>query len=477
MWIPHAGPQENFCATGEFEALYGGAAGGGKTDCLIALALRHIHNPIYHGLILRRTFPQLQEVVDRCFNIYPHLGGVYRSTEHRWYFPSGAKITLGHMQHENDKYNYQGKEFHFIGWDELTQFTETQYLYLFSRCRSKDKNLPTKFRATTNPGGIGHYWVKERFVSITEPGRTFVDPVSGLSRIFIPGKLEDNPTLIESDPQYRARLMMLPEIERLRLLEGVWDAFEGQVFTELSQRVHGIEPFDIPPEWYRFMSFDWGYSKPFSCGWYALDFDGNIYRYREWYGVKEGEFDKGLRMETADIAEGILSREKEKINARIADPAIWSTTPNKHKYGIKGHSVQEDLQNAGLFFLKADNDRLQGKMQVHRRLKIETEVDETTGEILAENPKFYAFNNCAHFWRTVPQLRESPNNPEDVDSDQEDHIYDEFRYACQFRPIQPKRIDREPEGSFASERKKLIRAKQFAKRHGVSLTQAYSRVK
>lgn len=477
MWIPHPGPQEDFCSSGEFEILYGGAAGGGKTDCLIALATRWISNPRYHGLVLRRTFPRLQEVIDRCHGLYPLLGGVYKAGEHRWYFRSGAKITLGHMQHEDNKYDYQGKEFHFVGTDELTQFTETQYTYLFSRCRSTDPTLPTKFRSTANPGGIGHNWVKKRFIDICLPNQTYFDPDTGFSRKFIPAKLTDNPTLALNDPDYIKRLRLLPEIERMRLEEGIWDAFEGQVFTELSQRVHGIEPFDIPPEWYKFMTFDWGYSKPFSVGWYAVDYDGILYRYREWYGCKENEPDVGLKMSTNEIIQGIQEREKEKINARIADPAIWSHTPNKNKLGITGPSVNEDFNKAGVFFLKADNDRLQGKMQVHRRFEIERDVDPNTGEITSEHPRFYCFKNCKEFWRTIPELRESPSNPEDVDSDQEDHIYDEFRYGCMFRPVKPKHKEKIPQGSFQAERNRLIRAKKLAKAHGISLEAAYNRVR
>lgn len=476
-WHPFPGGQTEFLQRGEFEALYGGLAGPGKTDCIVAAATRYIFHPAYRGLILRRTFPQLTEVIDRCFARYPALGGVYRSGEHRWYFPGGAIITLGHMQHENDKYNYQGKEFQFIGFDELTQFLEQQYLYLFSRARSSVPELRPHVRSSTNPGGIGHRWVKERFIDVAQPGETYIDAQTGFSRCFIEGKREDNPALTENDPGYEARLGLLPEIEQMRLRDGIWDAFEGQVFTELSQRVHGCEPFDIPPEWYRFMSFDWGFSKPFAVGWYAVDFDGVIWKYREWYGCRENQADVGLKLSPAEIAQGIFEREKENINARIADPAIWSKTPDKQKYGIKGPSVFEDMANQGLYFLKADNDRLQGKIQVHKRFEIETEIDETTGEVLSEYPRFVCFNNCEQFWRTIPELREDAKNPEDVDTAQEDHIYDETRYAFMFRPIQPKRVKQQTPGSFQYERNKLIRAKKYAKRHGVSLQAAYGRIK
>jgi len=280
LWQPHPGPQEDFCSRGEFEVLFGGAAGPGKTDCLIMEATRHVHHPTYSAVIFRRTFPQLQEIIDRCWHWYPKInpGAQYRSTEHRWYWPSGATINLSHMQFEADKYSHQGKEYHFVGFDEVTQFTVSQYLYLHSRVRSTDAAIPIRIRATTNPGGIGHVWCKERFVDIAAPLRPYVDPNTGQSRVFIPASVHDNPTLVENDPAYVKRLEALPEIEKMRLLYGVWDVFEGQVFPDLSQRVHGFEPFQPPPEWEKFMVFDWGYAKPFSIGWYAVDFDGIIYR-------------------------------------------------------------------------------------------------------------------------------------------------------------------------------------------------------
>lgn len=477
MWKPHPGPQTEFLERPEFEVLFGGAAGPGKTDCLIAEATRYVQYPDYKGIIFRRTFPQLGEIIDRCFQHYPSLGGTYRSTEHRWYFPGGASILLGHMQHENDKYQYQGKEFQFIGFDELTQFSETQYTYLHSRARSTNPNMKSYVRATTNPGGLGHRWVKDRFVTITEPKRTYRDPKTGLTRCFIPATISDNPTLFENDPDYVQKLENLPEIEKLRLKYGIWDAFEGQVFTELSQRVHGIEPFDIPPEWDRICVLDWGFAKPFSVGWYAIDYDGILYRYREWYGCKEGEEDTGLRMPAYDVARGILERETERVRMRIADPSIWHPRPDSRKMESKGATIQEDMANEGVFFLKADNDRIQGKMQVHKRLRIETETNEETGEILSEHPMFRCFNDHHHFWRTMESLQENQRNPEDVDTKQEDHIYDEFRYVCMNRPIIPKRHESAPVGSFQYERSKLIRAKQYARRTGCTITQAYSKVR
>ena len=181
--------------------------------------------------------------------LYPKLGGYYRSTDKRWIFPSGARVDLGHMQHENDKYNYQGKEYQKIGFDELTQFTETQYLYLHSRCRTTDPDIVCQILSTSNPGGIGHMFVKDRFQPGERDLKTYYDPKSGLSRVFVPATVDDNHTLFETDPEYVARLEALPGIERKRLRLGNWEAFEGQIFTELLQSIHVYETMRFPPIW------------------------------------------------------------------------------------------------------------------------------------------------------------------------------------------------------------------------------------
>jgi hypothetical protein len=475
-WYPHPGPQITFCKSGEFEVLFGGAAGPGKTDCLIMEATRHVKFPDYRGIIFRRTYPQLQEIIDRCWKWYPKLGGEYRAGEHRWTFPSGAKIALSHMQHEQNKYDHQGKEYHFVGFDELTQFLESQYLYLHSRIRTTNPEIPKRVRATTNPGGIGHMWTKKRFVDIAKPGQVYIDPHTGFSRRFIPAKVTDNPTLIDNDPLYVAQLEALPEIEKMRLLHGVWDVFEGQVFAELGQRTHGCDSFEIPHEWDKFMAFDWGYAKPWCALWFAVDFDGVIYLYRELYGCKEGSQDVGLRQTNTEIAMAILNAEREKVRARVADPACWSPTKIRGSNQVHGPSFIEDAAKMGLFFLKADNDRLRGKQQCHQRFAMEAETD-INGEVVNEHPRFVAFNDCKHWWRTMMMLREDPKRPEDVDTDQEDHMYDTTRYAFMSRPIIPKKVSKAPPGSFMAERNKYINAKKYARRHGVSLAAAYSRVR
>jgi len=334
----------------------------------------------------------------------------------------------------------------------------------------------TDFKASINWYGS--------FVTITDHGKTFNDPATGLSRVFIPAKIEDNPTLFLNDPAYLARLESLPTIEKMRLRHGIWDAFEGQIFTELSQRLHGCEDFEIPPEWERYCVLDWGFAKPFSVGWYAMDYDGVLYRYREYYGCKKEILndsqgaDEGLRMLANDVAKEIADREKgEKIRMRIADPAIWHPRSQARKGEALGVTIHEDFTAQGLYFTKADNDRVHGKMQVHKRLKTEEEFDAKTGEISGEHALFKVFNSCKGFWRTFPALREDEKNPNDVDTDQEDHIYDEVRYMCMARPVRPKKVEKLPVGSFMHERNKLIRAKEYARRHGVSVDVAYGRVR
>ena len=483
-WVPHLGAQTEFLQRNEFEVLFGGAAGPGKTDCIIAAMLRDVEKPRYSGLILRRTFPQLQEIRDRCRELYPRMGGTYTVGDKRWTFPSGASITLGHMQHEDDKYNYHGHEYHRVAFDELTQFTEGQYLYLFSRVRTTDPDIDCQIISSSNPGNIGHVWVKERFQPGERDRKTFYDKKTGLSRVFVPATVEDNPTLFESDPDYILRLESGTEIEIKRYRHGIWDAFEGQIFTELLQSIHGYEDFPIPPEWERFCVFDWGYAKPFSVGWYAIDYDGILFRYREWYGSRRAagmeaeHWDEGIKLQAWEVAKGILDIEREAgetIKRRIADSSIWGKHPEFRKKEARGPTIEEDFANEGVYFQKADRDRIAGKQQVHKRLKPIIETDEETGEIISQRAMLMVANSCENFWRTMMLLCEDPRNVDDVNTKQEDHIYDEVRYACMSRPLVTKKVTQINPHSFQAERTRLIRAKKRSLRLGISVAEAYRR--
>lgn len=443
IWRPQE-KQREFMSRLEDEALYGGAAGGGKSDCALAEALRQVHIPHYRGLILRKTYPQLSELIDRSHEIYlpSNPDAVYNESKHVWTFPSGAKIYFGSLAHPSDKYNYQGKRYDFIDFDELTQFTFDEYSYLFSRNRPNGKNIRCYIRAQANPGGVGHGWVKERFITPAPPMTTIWERVKIIfpdgseqirkkSRIFVPSTVFDNKILINNDPSYLTRLASLPEKERAALLYGDWNSFSGQVFSEWRDNIEGyddginthvIRPFKIPPEWRIFRGFDWGYSRPFSVGWYAVDREGKMYRIRELYGCN-GTPNEGVRWDAAKIAREIkrIEFEDENLHGKqvfgVADPAIFQ------KNG--GESIGEIMEKSGVYFDRGDNSRIAGKQQIHNRLAF----------LPDGRPSFYVFSTCRNFIRSFPMLVYDSTDVEDVNSAGEDHIYDEMRYVCMENPM------------------------------------------
>jgi hypothetical protein len=300
---------------------------------------------------------------------------------------------------------------------------------------------------TCNPDGKGMGWVKERFVTPAPPLTPIVEKVkvrtpSGeyiemtRDRVFVPSTVFDNKVLLENDPDYLATLASLPEAERNALLYGSWDSFTGQVFTEWRNDpehyidgfwTHVIEPFDIPRDWKIVRGFDFGYAKPFSVGWYAVDHKGKVYRIKEYYGCT-GEPNKGLEINPYEIAKNIREIEEtdEVLKGRridgVADPSIWDES--------RGESVARMMERSPNFihWTPGDNTRIPGKMQYHYRLAFDE-----NGECM-----FQVFNTCKHFIRTIPMLVYSEKKPEDIDTDMEDHIYDECRYVLMERPIAPR---------------------------------------
>ena len=478
VWSPQP-RQAVFMSRFEDEALFGGAAGGGKSDALIAEPLRQINIPYYRALILRRTFPQLEDLIEKTRRLYPRVapGAKYNGTTHTWHFPSGAVIIFGSVQHDKDKYNFQGKPYDFIGFDELTQFSYEIYSYLFSRNRPNGPGTRCYTRATANPGGVGHGWVKERFITAAPPMQTVWEAVEVRfpdghkenrykSRIFVPSSVFDNKILLENDPDYLTRRASMPEAERNALLYGNWDTFAGQAFLEWRNdsehyldrvNTHVIAPFKVPREWRIWCSMDWGYARPFSIGWYAVDHDRTLYRIREYYGCT-GTPNVGVKMEPSAVAAEVRRIEAEDENLkgrdilRVGDPAIWGTQ--------SGESIGALFERQRIYFDRGDNNRLSGKMQVHHRLAFDEEG----------KPMLYVFNTCKHFIRTVPNLVYDEKDVEDIDTDGEDHIYDELRYVCMKNPIAarknnpPKLVQYDPLGDYNYyEQKELNRYAFFQK--------------
>lgn len=386
-----------------------------NSDALLMAALQYAHVPNYAALLLRKSYPDLAlpgALMDRGREWIHGSDAKWDDKNKTWHFPSGASLTFGYLATETDKYRYKSAEFQFIGFDELTQFDEASYLYLFSRLRkSGDMKVPLRMRAASNPGDMGHAWTKSRFLT---------PEASEAGRVFIPAKVDDNPHIDQRE--YLNSLWQLTggdEVTYKQLRYGDWDAFAGQVFNEWNPEAHICKPFEIPKGWMRFRSMDWGFATPYCVHWWAVDHDGRLYCYRELYGWG-GKPNIGTRETATEVAEQVLKLSKDdgEFTYNTADPSIWG------ERGGTGPSIGEEFMLAGLPWMQADNNRMSGKHQVHKRLR-----GWGDGE-----PGIVFFDTCEHTIRTVPVLPADKNKPEDVDTRTEDHAYDSVRYACMSRP-------------------------------------------
>jgi PBSX family phage terminase large subunit len=424
------------------EILYGGAAGGGKSAAIVGDAFKNAVK--YEGiniLVLRRTLGELEgSIILKMLEWYPREICKYNSSKHVWEIniPGRAtsRIWCGYCEQENDVYRYQGKEFEIIYIDEATHFTYTQFKYLKSRNRTANQKaiadgLRPHMKLTTNPGGVGHVWVKKRFIDIGEWEQAHniqelddeEQPVTDRNgqpvmtrRIFIPAKLSDNQYI---DNDYENKLLTMEEKLRRQLLDGDWDALEGQFFSEFSRAVHVIEPFDIPSEWKRFRMMDEGYNDPYVCLWAALDHVGNCYIYREF--IKSRLLSSEQAAKTNELTYG------EKIDYSVGDTSFW----NKGK--TDGEAPYEVFIKHGIAMIQATKERVNGWKRVREWLHVFDDTDPVTGETF-KNARLKIFKNCKGLIESIPAMIIDDTNPEDIEDHTLDHAPDALRYGLMSRP-------------------------------------------
>ena len=439
VWQPQEGPQTLLVTCPVFELFFGGARGGGKTDGMLGDWLAHSAQWGKHaiGVFFRRELTQLDEVIARARMLFEPLGAKYQDQKKTFTMPGGARLKFRHLDKDEDAEKYQGHSYTRVYMEELTNFPDPRpVMKLMATVRSGVvPHSHLGFRATGNPGGPGHLWVKARYIDPQPSGlkilrESFTNPFNDetvtLERVFIPSKLSDNRLMMEANPLYVAQLQQSGSASLVRAwLEGLWDVVDGAYFDAFDPVKHilddsWIHTLERRPYLTRFRSFDWGYGKPFSCGWWAVS-DGTfglpkdaLIRYREWYGCEPGRPNVGIRLDNPSIAQGILARERgERIEYGVADPSIFT------RQG--GPSIAEQMIVQGVSWLRADNSRLPGWQALRERLA-------------GDKPLIYFLENCKDTIRTLPVIQHSKTKVEDLDTEAEDHAVDDVRYAVMSRP-------------------------------------------
>lgn len=413
--------QKQFIEAKEEEVLFGGAAGGGKSwGQLIDMLLYALQYPNSRQLVLRRTFPDLERsLILQHLSFYPRETYKYNASNHRGVFTNGSMIEFGYCDNEKDVYRYQGAEYDTIRFDELTHFTEQMYIYLISRLRGAN-NYPKQIKSTTNPGGVGHVWVKKRFIDPAPPA-TCIETESG-TRLFLPSKLQDNPILMEKDPAYLKRLENLSDKDKKALLHGDWDIFEGQYFSEWNAEVHVLKPFAIPHWWRRYVTMDYGLDM-FACYFIAVDSMGCAYVYKELYTGRDNA-EQGGKSILPTAAAKLIKAQGEKVDEYIAPPDLW----NRQK--DTGKSIADKFAEEGIYLRKASNERVQGWLDLKEWLQpgLDEQEKQTAG--------LRVFETCRNLIRTLPALQYDDKNPNDVATTPHEltHAPDAIRYFVAGRP-------------------------------------------
>lgn len=452
IWEPQPGPQSlAIAAPFVGELLFGGARGGGKSDYLLGDFLQDVgQGPIWRGIIFRKSYPELEELLVRAKEVYLPIGATYKVSEKTFYFPSGATLKFRHLENESDADLYQGHQYTWIGWDELGNWPNLNAYKKLKACLRSAHGVKNKrIRCSANPGGVGHHSVKNYFIDIAPKGMELIQSIDEdgtvTTKMFIPSKVYDNVILMKNDPGYIARLREIGSPELVKAwLQGDWNVITGAYFPEFSNDKHVLKPFKIPDHWLRFRSMDWGSATPFAVLWHAVSDgymlpdgryipSGAVVTYREFYGCIPGKVNEGVRWTANKVARSIARMEKdERISYGVIDPSAYKWDG--------GPSHAERMAQEHVLFRKADNNRIGGWDQVRDRLcgikdfTVESDDLDQRNEDLVGDPMWYVFDTCVHLIRTLPALQHDLDNMEDCDTDGEDHAPDALRYGLMSRP-------------------------------------------
>jgi len=439
-YVPHAGPQYDLLTARAIpEVLFGGARGGGKTAALLGDFLQDVDRYKEHwsGVLFRRTYPELEEVIRQSHKFYPQTGAIFKAGTKTWHWPNGARLKLRALERKQDASKYQGHEYAFIGWDEITNWpTADAYQEIIACLRSSGAQMLARIRASGNPGGAGHQWVKDRWgIGEHKKGyRLIRDEETGLHKCYIPSRTTDNPSLILNSPNYVRQLKAVGSKELVRAwLKGDWDIVLGAYFDEWSESIHVIDDidiFDLPRGWKIYRAYDHGSYHPFCVLWHTYAGQGmkgvkpgTLLFLREWWGGDASG--KGLKLSVADIAEGIREREAgfgRKVDAGPADNQIFEEDG--------GMPLSEIMAARGVYWTRSDKRRITGWNQVRYRLQ-------------ANLIKFC--KSCTYTRLTMPALQHDDVKQEDVDTTGNDHAADVVRYACMAWPVDVQQeITKEP---------------------------------
>ena len=426
---PQKGAQSDLLACPAQEIFYGGARGGGKSHGILLDFAKHAykHGGHVNGVLFRRTYPELEDLQSKAQRIFPFLGANYKAGVKTWQFQSGAQLKMRYLQSEDHVNNYLGHEYTWMGFDQLDAWPKQSTVDKLKANLRNPHGIPSRMVATGNPAGVGHNWIKARYIDPAPP-RTLIRENGSATRCFIPATVYDNEVLMKADPDYVSRLKESGADWLVRAwLYGDWDIVAGGMFDDVWKRdIHVIEPFQIPKNWRVDRSFDWGSSAPFSVQWWAesdgspID-DGRIwprgtlFHISEWYGCN-GNPNEGIKMLASEIARGILDIERNmgrKVFAGAADPSIFASS--------NGTSIGDEMARVGVRWDKADNSRKAGWEKMRRLMK--SSLSERM-----EEAGLFVFSTCRHFIRTVPSLPRDSRDMEDLDTTAEDHIADACRY-------------------------------------------------